>query len=230
MARNKTSPEASGNQRFSFIVNGERYRTDDQIMDGRGLCQAAGLYPASDHVLIQLMQPGSKSIGLDEEVDLGLPGREEFRVFESDRTYNFVGDDLGFEWGAGSINEAELRSIMRTPPNEVLILERQNEPDLEIAPGTSVELSGSGTEHIRSERRGYRIIVNAREEIVDYETASYEELVAIAFRPVPIGPDVLFTITYSKGPKANPKGTLPEGGSVSIKKGMIFVVTQTNRS
>ena len=119
---------------------------------------------------------------------------------------------------------------MGVQPNEVLFLARENEPDREIETGTSVELSASGTERIRSERRRFRIIVNAREETVATDTVSYAELVALAFQPVPTGPDVLFTITYSKGPRTNPKGTLPEGGSVNIKNGMIFVVTQTNRS
>jgi len=230
MALDDTSPEASGNQRFSFVVNGDRYRTRDQIEDGRDLLQTSGFDPASDHVLIQLTRPGSKSIGLDEDVDLGEPGREEFRAFQSDRTYNFVGDERGYEWGAASISEAELRDVMGVQPNEVLFLARENEPDREIESGTSVELSASGTERIRSERRRFRIIVNAREETVATDTVSYAELVALAFQPVPTGPDVLFTITYSKGPKTNPKGTLPEGGSVNIKNGMIFVVTQTNRS
>lgn len=225
-----TSPEDSGNQRFTFVVNGERYRTRDQIEDGRDLLQAAGFDPASDHVLIQLTRPGSKSIGLDEDVDLGEAGREEFRAFRSDRTYNFVGDERGYEWGAASISETDLRDVMGTQPNEVLILERENEPDREIEPGSRVDLNAGGTERIRSERRRYRIIVNAREETVNDDTVSYAQLVALAFQPVPTGPDVLFTITYSKGPKENPKGTLPEGGSVTIKNRMIFVVTQTNRS
>lgn len=230
MSLEDASPEVSGNQRFTFVVNGERYGTRDQIEDGRDLLQTAGFDPASDHVLIQLTRPGSKSIGLDEDVDLGEPGREEFRAFQSDRTYNFVGDELGYEWGAVSISETDLRDVMGVQPNEVLILERKDEPDREIEPGSSVDLSAGGTERIRSERRRYRIIVNAREETVNGDTVNYAQLVALAFQPVPTGPDVLFTITYSKGPKENPKGTLPEGASVSIKNGMIFVVTQTNRS
>ena len=84
MALDDTSPEASGNQRFSFVVNGDRYRTRDQIEDGRDLLQTSGFDPASDHVLIQLTRPGSKSIGLDEDVDLGEPGREELHHHAGD--------------------------------------------------------------------------------------------------------------------------------------------------
>ncbi len=230
MALDNASPEGSGNQRFVFTVNGERYDTRDQIEEGRDLLQKAGLDPAGDHVLIQLTRPGSKSIGQEDEVDLGESGREEFRAFLSDRTFNFIGDDRGYEWGAASISEADLRDIMGAEANEILVLERENEPDQEIEPGSNVDLDARGTERVRTRRRRITIIVNARQEAIDGDTVTYAQLVALAFQPVPTGPEVLFTITYSKGPKENPKGTLPEGGSVSIKNGMIFVVTQTNRS
>lgn len=79
-------------------------------------------------------------------------------------------------------------------------------------------------------QKDYRIIVNAREELVEQHRLSYEQVVRLGFNPVPTGPDIIFTVTYRKGPHSNPKGTLSEGESVTIKNGMIFVVTQTNRS
>jgi Multiubiquitin len=72
--------------------------------------------------------------------------------------------------------------------------------------------------------------VNAREDLVESRHLSYAQVVRLAFNPVPVGPDIIFTVTYRKGPHSNPKGTLSEGESVTIKNGMIFVVTQTNRS
>jgi len=84
-------------------------------------------------------------------------------------------------------------------------------------------------EHFYSQKE-YRLIVNAREVLVAWRRVSYAEVVALAFNPVPVGPDIIFTITYRKGPRENPKGTLAEGESVDVKNGMIFVVTQTNRS
>lgn len=89
---------------------------------------------------------------------------------------------------------------------------------------------GKAAQDIRTKKRVMRIIVNAREYKVPGPKISYAQVVALAFTPVPTGPDVLFTVTYRKGPTQNPKGTLPEGESVTIKNGMIFNVTQTNRS
>jgi hypothetical protein len=41
---------------------------------------------------------------------------------------------------------------------------------------------------------------------------------------------VQFSVTYRKGPKKNPEGTMTEGETVRIKNGMIFDVTETNKS
>ena len=84
-------------------------------------------------------------------------------------------------------------------------------------------------EHFYSQK-DYRIVVNAREVFVELRRLSYDQVVLLAFNPVPVGPDIIFTVTYRKGPRQNPKGTLAPGELVVIKNGMIFVVTKTNRS
>jgi hypothetical protein len=74
------------------------------------------------------------------------------------------------------------------------------------------------------------IIVNGRKKEISTKTLSFDQLVALAFTPVPTGPTVMFTITYRKGPHKNPEGTLTEGATVKDKDGMIFDVTETNKS
>jgi len=76
----------------------------------------------------------------------------------------------------------------------------------------------------------YTIIVNARKKEVSTKTLSFDQVVALAFDPVPTGPNVQFSITYRKGPHENHEGILTEGGVIRIKDGMIFDVSQTNRS
>jgi hypothetical protein len=76
----------------------------------------------------------------------------------------------------------------------------------------------------------FTIIVNGRKKEVPTKTLSFDQLVALAFNPVPVGPNVMFTITYRKGPHKNREGTLTEGGTVRIKDGMIFDVSETNKS
>jgi hypothetical protein len=76
----------------------------------------------------------------------------------------------------------------------------------------------------------YTIIVNGRKKEVLTKTLSFDQVVAMAFNPVPVGPNVQFSVTYRKGPRKNPEGTLTEGETVRIKDGMIFDVTETNKS
>lgn len=216
--------------KYKYSVNGRAFETDDRIEVGETILERAGFNPASDHVLIELTNPGSRSVGLDEKVDLSTAGRETFHAFRSDRIFTFTVDERGYEWGAGEIAEQMLREIAAIRAGYVLYLERRDEPDDLIEPGTSVDLAARGTEHILSEMRRTRIIVNARPHKVEGEAIDYDALVRLAFDPVPTGPDITFSITYSKGPHGSSDGSVPEGGSVAIKNGMIFVVTQTNRS
>jgi hypothetical protein len=74
------------------------------------------------------------------------------------------------------------------------------------------------------------IIVNSRKKEVTTNMLSFDQIVALAFDPLPTGPNIMFTITYRRGPHANPEGSLVEGGSVEIKEEMVFNVTATDKS
>jgi hypothetical protein len=74
------------------------------------------------------------------------------------------------------------------------------------------------------------IIVNAQKKEVVETKLSFDEVVKLAYPIPPDGQNIMFTITYRKGPKQNPKGSLLEGQTVRIKNGMIFDVTPTDRS
>lgn len=74
------------------------------------------------------------------------------------------------------------------------------------------------------------IIVNGQQKHVTIRRLTFSELVALAFNPIPTGPNILFTITYENGPHANPHGELLTGGSLKIRGGMIFNVSCTDRS
>ncbi|MGD0165608.1 MAG: multiubiquitin domain-containing protein [Candidatus Sulfotelmatobacter sp.] len=86
-------------------------------------------------------------------------------------------------------------------------------------------------EHFHSgPQKVYHVIVNGRKKEVSTKTLTFDQVVALAFNPVPSGPNVQFSVTYRKGPKKNPEGTMTEGETVRIKNGMIFDVTETNKS
>jgi hypothetical protein len=87
-----------------------------------------------------------------------------------------------------------------------------------------------GNEAQKSHAKRFKIIVNARSKEVTDDEQSFEQIVALAFSPVPTGPNFVFTVTFRKGPRENPEGTLTRGESVEIKDGMTFDVTATDKS
>lgn len=80
------------------------------------------------------------------------------------------------------------------------------------------------------DHKEYTIVVNAREKVVAAKTLSFAEVIALAFDPPPSGPNIMFTITYSRGEGNKPQGSLVEGEAVTLKEGMIFNVTATDKS
>jgi hypothetical protein len=76
----------------------------------------------------------------------------------------------------------------------------------------------------------FTIIVNAREKIWDKKEISYQEVVMLAYGTYSSDDNIVYTVTFSKGPESHHQGSMVNGDSVKVKKGMIFNVTQTNKS
>ena len=77
----------------------------------------------------------------------------------------------------------------------------------------------------------FNLIVNGQPKRWDEEKINFDQVVKLAFNDQPpTGPNVMFTVAYSRGPRQNPEGTLNEGQSVYVKSGMVFDVTPTNKS
>ncbi len=72
------------------------------------------------------------------------------------------------------------------------------------------------------------ILVNAREKAIPHRKLSYEQIVVIAYGPTYDSDCV--TITYFRGPKKNPEGSLSVGQFVNLKNGMSFTAARTNRA
>ncbi len=88
-------------------------------------------------------------------------------------------------------------------------------------------------EHFYSEKCQFKdttIIVNGEKKVVPATELSFDQVVDLAFNPRPVGPNIVFRLTYRKGPKENPEGTLVQGCIVKIKDGMVFNVTATDKS
>jgi hypothetical protein len=76
----------------------------------------------------------------------------------------------------------------------------------------------------------FTLIVNTREKKWPKKEISYEEIVALAFGSYDGNPNIVYTVTYSRGPKPHQEGSLVKGESVQIQNEMIFNVTKTDKS
>jgi hypothetical protein len=74
------------------------------------------------------------------------------------------------------------------------------------------------------------IIVRGRPRKVSGRSISFDEVVALAYNPVRTEPFIVYTVSYSRGLRANPEGDLFRGQTVKIKEGMVFCVTETDKS
>ena len=137
-----------GDGKFVISVNGIGFQLAQHVLDGRRILDETGFRPAEDHVLIQLLLPGTRSVGLDEPVELRQKGTEEFWAFKSDRIFRFTIDGRGYEWGATKITEPELRHVAVVDDDGTLVLEHDGKV-IELAPDDIVELGDTGTEHLR---------------------------------------------------------------------------------
>lgn len=76
-----------------------------------------------------------------------------------------------------------------------------------------------------TQENDFNIIVNGRPKKAPGPSISFEQVVALAFNPVP--PKAFFTVTWSHG---NQGGSLTAGKSIPIQNGMKFDVTETGES
>lgn len=72
------------------------------------------------------------------------------------------------------------------------------------------------------------VIVNGRPKVVTTKELSFADVVTLS--GLPTGPNIVFTVTYTRGEGHKPQGTLVEGQTVKVKNGMVFNVTATDKS
>ena len=218
-------------KQLEYEVDGSPIRSTDEILDGREVRSSAGLVPPSSFALIRTDRGLAESVGLEERVTLHAGERASFRSFRSDHLNMLTVDERGWEWGADAIGERDIRAIARLPDDHELFLD--SDADRPIERDGSVDLSRGGVERVRSRKaqpRAIGIVVNGRAREVKPGRIGFEQLLDLAFPTAPTGPDVSFTVSYRKGPKNRPEGSLLPGQSVHVIEGMTFNVSATDKS
>lgn len=122
-----------------------------------------------------------------------------------------------------------LYALAHVPPHRELFREVGGDKEDELIPRDGEKVHLKEDEHFYSQKV-VTILVNGELHEVVETRISFDEVVKLAYPVPPSGTLIEFTVTYRKGPPANPKGTLTAGHSVKIKNKMIFDVTPTDRS
>ena len=78
--------------------------------------------------------------------------------------------------------------------------------------------------------KNYDIIVNGRQKTVSSDELTFDEVVKLAFDPVPSDPNIIFHVLYSNSAGRPPTGKLFAGGTVKLQDGTVFNVSKTNKS
>ena len=177
-ASKDNSMMVGSDRKFVVSVDDVQLQLADPVLDGRRILDEAGFRPAEDYVLIQLLLPGTRSVGLDESVDLRQKGSEAFRAFKSDRIFRFTIDDRGYEWGVAKITEPELRRIAVADDDGTLVLECDGKA-IELAADDIVELEKTGTERLRIIELVTVTLNNEVEKKIPSGTYTTEDLIRI---------------------------------------------------
>lgn len=80
------------------------------------------------------------------------------------------------------------------------------------------------------QNKTFTIFVNTREKSWAEKEITFRQVVGLAFENPEFKPEIVYTVTYSKGEDKKPKGTLTDNQSVHVKEGMIFDVERADRS
>jgi len=128
------------------------------------------------------------------------------------------------------IKEAQAAGAAIGEPGEEIILLVE---DKQVACRKHQKIHECGIQHghrVHCHPHEVVIIVNTREKKWNKKEISFEEVVILAFGAYSPDPNVVYTVKYSRGTEHHREGSLVKGHSVKVKWGMVFDVTQTNKS
>jgi len=78
--------------------------------------------------------------------------------------------------------------------------------------------------------REIEIVVNAEQHVVHKRRLTFEDIVRLAFADAIFNDDIVYTVTYKRGPHQNCEGSLVAGEEIYVTNGMIFNAKRTDKS
>jgi hypothetical protein len=75
-------------------------------------------------------------------VKLGGDANPEFRTMKGDRVFEFTVEDLGWEWGAPTIAEADVRTYGKIADDREIVVEVIGQDEIVVPRGGAIDLAG----------------------------------------------------------------------------------------
>lgn len=209
-------------------IEGAMYEWHNQYITGAEVKQLAGI-PLEQELYLSLQDPwDDELIENNTKVNLARPGIECFLIR---RLLLFSINGNIVRWHKQYITGKQIRKIGAIDSDDELFLKMTEPYDDELVEDeTIVDLARPGVEHFISQRpKKFKIIVNGMlKEWIEFQV-SFDQVIVLAFGSIDYNSKA-YTVTYSKGPKENPKGSMVKSDSVYVKSKMNFNVTATNKS
>jgi hypothetical protein len=220
-------------KKYAFEVDGVIYQTDDDELDARAVRSLSGHDPAAEWRLIQIMDRFTRSLGLEDSIALAKGEVLSFRAMRSDRDYSFTVEDRGWEWGASTISEIDVRRYAHIADDRELVVSVVGGDDFAVPRGDQIDLTGQEIERIYSREtraKPVTIIVEGTPHPWSKQAISYAEVVTLEVPNYAQHPEITYSVRYKNGLGSKPSGTLAPGASVKVKDGMVFNVSETGQS
>jgi len=110
-----------------------------------------------------------------------------------------------------------------------LFREVEGDREDKFIPRDDAEVHLKEEEHFYSEEI-FVIIVEGTPHVWLKDEITYVQVVTLEVPDYAQHPEITYSVKYKDGPAHKPEGTLPPGGKVKVKNGMIFSVSETGQS
>ena len=135
-----------------FPINGKLIKFDDAIIRVREALNAAGLTPASEYQAVMIENGRTSHLTTDAKIALADHPHGQLRAVLSDEASAFTVNEIGQIWPTDQIETDEFNLIWPAPEGQDWVLERKDEPDVVLRPGSTIALGPKGVEHIVSRK------------------------------------------------------------------------------
>jgi hypothetical protein len=234
------SSGSGGSSKWVAVVNDRLIPLPRRELKARDILHQAGFNPEASTLVRDFNSPND--IGFEPDAKVNLGDGNVFRIVDGhcERRHvvpsespklAFVVDDRWEVTIQPKQTAESLRGLLGIGDGVELLRDFESPNDGPIEDGERI-LFQDGPVFItrKAEGRETNIIVRGRPRKVSGRTISFEQVVALAYNPVRTEPFIVYTVSYSRGPKANREGDLFPGQTVKIKEGMVFLVTETDKS